>query len=321
MAVNFFLSVFGLYSLVLIIFGTIGNSFTIYICLRKRLRSYTTFIFIAFICFSDIFSLYIWCLDHFSEAFFKTVIEEIGIISCRVSFFQQVSSLQSSSWLLVALSLDRYLGVRFRTWRSLYFKAHQAVFCSFALIFLILIINSQILVLAGDETDGDFDCYYNDAHHGWVKTWTKVHTYLYSIIPSIFLAILNTMVFYKTWKNNMRISNGISDVESNKIRKKRFGLVIAILTLGFMLTTLPSAIITGYFHSSLNSRNETKIYIYICDSMAFTYHSSKFIVLAISNTQFKKELLLFAHEFLNKLECLQERFYPNYSKSITESSG
>ncbi|RNA18570.1 hypothetical protein BpHYR1_035497 [Brachionus plicatilis] len=61
------------------------------------------------------------------------------------------------------------------------------------------------------------------------------------------------------------------------VMKKKFGLVITIFTFCFMLTTLPSAILTGYFYAKLNSNEKTRIYIYVCDALAFSFHSSKFV--------------------------------------------
>lgn len=318
MAVNFFMSAIGLYCFLLIILGTIGNLLTIYICLRRRLRSYTTFIFISFMCFCDSISLYVWCLDHFLEPYFGLTIEQISPISCRIGYFVQFFSLQSSSWLLVMSSLDRYLSVRIKQWRPIYFKANQAIFCSVSAISLALIANSQLLVLGIDNKY--HTCFSKNSLEDWINTWKQVHSYVYSIVPSVCLILINTILFYTTWKKSVSI-NAVNDaIESARARKKKFGLVITIFTFGFMLTTLPSAIITGFFFTRLNSHEKTKIYIYICDSLAFSFHSSKFIVLTICNYQFKKEVATFAQEIMSKMRCLHQKFYSNNSNSITESS-
>lgn len=317
MAQNFFMSAFGLYCFLLVIFGTVLNFFTIFICLRRRLRHYTTFIFILFMCFNDTLSLYVWCLDHFLESFFWFTIEELSPISCRIGFFIQFFSLQSSSWLLVSSSMDRYLGVRIKQWRSLYFKVNQALFCSFSIIALSLIANSQLLVL------GDFqkyECYSRNSIESWINTWKQIHLYVYSIVPSVLLLLINSILFYITWKKSISIDVTSEGIETTRNRKKKFGLVITIFTFGFMLTTLPSAIITGFFYSKLNSHHETKIYIYICDSVAFSFHSFKFIVLFFCNTNFKREVVVFGQEFLAKMKCFQQKINTNNSKSVTESS-
>lgn len=313
---NFLMSAIGLYCLLLVIFGTIGNIFIICFCLRRRLRHYTTFIFILFMCITDTLSLYVWCLDHFLESFFGFTIEELSPISCRIGFFIQFFSLQSSSWLLVSSSMDRYLGVRIKQWRSIYFKANQALFCSFSIIGLSLIANSQLLVLGNDFEI--HQCYSRNSIGSWIDTWKQIHSYVYSIVPSVLLILINSILFYITWKKSMSINVTSECIETTRNRKKKFGLVITIFTFGFMFTTLPSAIITGFFYTKLNSHHETKIYIYICDAIAFSFHSSKFIVLFLCNTNFKREIMVFAQELLAKMK--QKKNYTNNCKSVTESS-
>jgi hypothetical protein len=75
--------VFGIYCLLLVIFGTLLNTLGLVICLRKRLRTFTTFVFVTFIFVADTFSLYLWCLNHFIEAFYGFVMEEKSKWICK----------------------------------------------------------------------------------------------------------------------------------------------------------------------------------------------------------------------------------------------
>ena len=83
-AIDIAVKCFGIYSLILIIFGTIFNILGLVVCLRKRLRTYTTFVFFSFMFIADVLSLYLWCIDHFVEAFFNFVIEERSLIVCKL---------------------------------------------------------------------------------------------------------------------------------------------------------------------------------------------------------------------------------------------
>lgn len=92
----------GIWALILIIFGTIGNILCIFVCLRQRLRKTPTFIFFSFLAICDTISLYGWNLDHFIEAFYGKVIEDTSIAWCKTVLFYNCFSLQSSSWFLVS---------------------------------------------------------------------------------------------------------------------------------------------------------------------------------------------------------------------------
>lgn len=88
---------FGVYSLLLIIIGTIGNILIFLICLR--LKKNTTFILLRALSISDTISLYFWNLKHFMIPFYGIDIE--GYPICRYTNFVQLASLQISAWTLV----------------------------------------------------------------------------------------------------------------------------------------------------------------------------------------------------------------------------
>lgn len=92
-----------IYCLLLIIFGTIGNLFSFFICMRKNLRKIPTFVFLSYMLLTETITLYLWNLNHFTSTYFGYVIDGIDINLCKFFFFTQLTSLQVSAWLLVSL--------------------------------------------------------------------------------------------------------------------------------------------------------------------------------------------------------------------------
>ncbi len=173
------LKFFGSYCLFLVIFGTIFNLLSFYICTRRKLRCITTFVFLAAMFLNDTVCLYIWGLDHFIEAFFSSRIEERNIWICRFSNFVQYVTFEWSSWLLVFLTLDRFISIHVKTWRSLYFKVNQALFCSLVIGTLLLVANSHLLILSGEKINGQIICYISIKYDDWMKFWNKVKFVLF----------------------------------------------------------------------------------------------------------------------------------------------
>ena len=93
--------ILGVVSVSLCIIGLLGNSFTFFICLRKRLRKTNTFLLMAILSANDLASLAVWNLDLFLMAFFNFAHEYLSLWWCRISVFVQYYSLQYSAWLLV----------------------------------------------------------------------------------------------------------------------------------------------------------------------------------------------------------------------------
>lgn len=98
------------FDLILIIIGTIGNSFTFIILIRKNLIKYSYCKYLSVLCLADIVCLYTWNLSNiYRDLFSKTEIrfEHENEILCRIFAFTSYCSLQTSSWLLATISFDR----------------------------------------------------------------------------------------------------------------------------------------------------------------------------------------------------------------------
>ena len=95
-----FHKIFGIFNLLLIIFGTFGNFLACFICLRKRLRKITTFKLLAFNTISDTIGLYEWNLQVIFVAYFEDY-ELISLWYCKMNDFLQNIAFEISAWLLV----------------------------------------------------------------------------------------------------------------------------------------------------------------------------------------------------------------------------
>ena len=93
--------VIGIFSICIILIGTVGNLLAAFICSRKPLRETPTFIFAAFALVSDTIALYFWNVDHYLLAFELYQIEDVNINLCRFATLFQITSLQWSAWLMV----------------------------------------------------------------------------------------------------------------------------------------------------------------------------------------------------------------------------
>ena len=100
--INALAKAIGIYSICIIVIGTLGNLSGAIVCSRKSLRQTPTFIFIGFALVSDILSMYWWNIDHFLQAFQFYQLEDISVNFCRLVTFFQAFSLQWSAWLLVS---------------------------------------------------------------------------------------------------------------------------------------------------------------------------------------------------------------------------
>lgn len=100
------LKIFGFYSLFLVVFGTIGNTLIIIVCLKSK--NNPTFSLIKYLAANDLISLFFWNLSHFTYSVFGMDLENSNIILCKFGNWMQFSSLQASAWILVSRILSNF---------------------------------------------------------------------------------------------------------------------------------------------------------------------------------------------------------------------
>ena len=139
------------YSLILVIFGTAGNLLTCLVCFR--LRSTTTFVFLAIAAVFDAASLYFWNLNHFTQTFLDIDLQSKNLNSCRIGQFVQFTSLEISAWLLVLMSVDRLLTISVNSWKRIYSTPKRAALVGGLCCLLLIGLNINVLVLYGFENE------------------------------------------------------------------------------------------------------------------------------------------------------------------------
>ena len=118
--------------------------------------------------------------------------------------------------------------------------------------------------------------------------YLKGHTYVYSIIPFVLLMASNCALIYEiVLKKNDLITRRKDEIE----KRKSISISIIVLTFVFIIFTMPSALVDGYFTELLS--NESGLFIVLAlAELSYTYHAFKFATLFFTNKQIRKEFYL-----------------------------
>jgi hypothetical protein len=135
--------IFASYTLFLIVVAILFDPLVLYICLRsKELRKTSTFKLLAIGAINDLLSCLPWNQENFTNAFFNFQSASRSLFYCRyLSVFLQFVTLEFASWLLVSISLDRYLSLRVKKWSKHYFKGLRPVALAGLLLLIIVCLN------------------------------------------------------------------------------------------------------------------------------------------------------------------------------------
>lgn len=149
--IDIFGKIFASYALLLIIAAIFLNPLVLFICLRsKKLRSTSTFKMLSICSINDLLSCLVWNQENFTGTFFDFKPMARSLFYCRFfSVFLQYVTLEYACWLLVSISLDRYLSLRLKKWSKQYFRGARPVIYSFVLLLIIIGINFNEILYDG----------------------------------------------------------------------------------------------------------------------------------------------------------------------------
>jgi len=111
--------------------------------------------------------------------------------------------------------------------------------------------------------------------------------YVYSFIPAIIMCLFNSLIGIKTLNLNSHINHQDQNAIKNFNKRKRITISLCVISISFMIMTLPSTIYWAFFvnHDSLS------IFFNIgglLDFVSFLNHASIFYTSYLTNMTFKK---------------------------------
>ena len=212
-------NILGLLNLSFIIIGTFGNLISFLILMRKNVRKHSCMRYLATLCLLDIFCLYTWNFSLVYSKYAGKKIEHEGAVICRIFSFFCYFILQSSSWIIVMIGMDRIITITVKKANKFSKLAKNTfiVTCSvlsvfFCFNFVVLVknaepinnkpdINKYLINVTNSSSlvpTRTYSCYEPRALY---IIWDIVHIVFYSILPFFIILVENAFLSYLTIKH------------------------------------------------------------------------------------------------------------------------
>jgi hypothetical protein len=288
--------------------GLIFNTITFLIFrFEKELKKMPSIAILSFVCISDTLSLFNWNLDHFLVRF-DISISKNSVSICKFFTFMQYTSLEISGLLLSLCSIDRYFTITNKPGSFMsklpFGTLRTSVVWSISIIIFVFILDSYLLFANRLKDKDKFECYTLENGFKIIETWEKVHLFIYSFIPFLIMTIFNLLLMKKT-QLSKRI--GPSSVnKSNQANKKNLTYTLLTISTAFLIMTLPSTIMHGFFYYIINNGDIILNIFYLLDNVAFFNHTTLFFNCLLSNLKFRNSVL-------NSFRLLKSCFVKNSS--------
>ena len=291
------------------LFGTVGNLLTCYIIISRKFMRRVIHIYTFNLAVSDLLVILIYIPVEMvrNESNLQWT---MGTSMCKISYIVTPTSLISSVFTLVAITLDRHRGVtRPFKWRG---DSTRQLWFSIPAIWLIAITCSAPLFHYSDTVleKGKWYC---------VETWTsKFHDRLYwstmffvmVVAPLAIIIVANAHMICVM--KRLSIVTNHSDREQHKQHRRMIRMVVA-LVLVYALCSSPQHVVYFWFQfGNLEANKELSVHIFKAANLMVIFQSAiNPVIYGIGRRDFKGA-------FKNIFQCLNLRELITSSKAETQ---
>jgi hypothetical protein len=133
------------YPVLMLIFGLLGNLLSFCVLIRANMRRYSTFCYLACLALVDLFVIITFCTNFISLYHFNNDIQN-GPFACKLFAFCIYFLPQYSSWILVAVSIDRVISAKYLRLAKTWSKPKHSVLVTLLLGLILGILNSHFFL-------------------------------------------------------------------------------------------------------------------------------------------------------------------------------
>lgn len=259
------------------------------------MRKVATFQLYAFYTVSELIGLYPWNMTNIINYYFELNLEYTSKFLCHFISYVQYCSFEISSWILVVISIDRLVFVKWAGWHKRHINSKKvylvalilvAFFCAWNLPFALN--NGYIAEISlnnSNETSLKLICHSNP-NIFIINFWSWSLTSLFVVIPFIIQMMLNVLLI----KQIRQIKSKATNVRSRK-QERCMQITVLSMSFSYMIASLPTGSIQGQVYVDLIQTEIGQIVIIGCNALLATYQAGNIIIFLVTNKRFFDELM------------------------------
>jgi hypothetical protein len=298
------------YLFVLLILGTIGNTFGVFVFLNRSMRKYSCSLYFLLMSIFDEITLFFWITNRISGELTYDQFRNRSTILCKLFVIMTYSSGQASIGMLVLATFDRlyttfkiahgHFDVRLLARRR---RFQHICLCIFFLImfgFAVPLFGSQLI--SPPDSNEQF-CVIVDEHTS--RIYSIIDLCVYAIIPCICMLVGDTLILYYIGKARARV---ISTHNVSKRRERQLSITLVIASIISLILVSPYSFLNVLINFSNILDNDCCTLYTLNDIFGllstFTHAMRFYLFLIISNT-IRQHFKIVLKSFI--LTCLNTR--------------
>ena len=282
----------------LVIFsGTIGNILSFLVLMKRHLRDTSVYMYLIVLTCADNVVLYLSAFKTWIRAMFDWELLHVSDIGCKVIMWLFLVSLHMSAWLIVAMTVDRFLVVWFPFKASSMCNSKRAKLTIIGMVFLIMLYNLHVFWTIGLRSyrGGRTACGPSMDDYFMVEVFPVMKLVSYSILPFIIVLFLNLAITFRLWSNRMAISRATSDSDTGSAsRASQNRITVMLLTVSFvwLILTAPFMLrsVLTIHDGSQQKKAQTFLFETTCFLLLYVNHGINFYLYCLAGRRFRQDL-------------------------------
>ncbi|XP_064646812.1 FMRFamide peptide receptor frpr-18-like [Lineus longissimus] len=297
---------------IIIFLGTVGNILTFVVLRRPSLRSSTTCFFLRALAMTDLLTLDIAAASIMvTRAISSNMV--LSDFQCRVQFVVIPITTDTSCWILVAVTAERFIAV----WKPLHarqictVKKARAVVAG--IVMVLLAINLPMVFFLHLDSNGmcrpyDKHSYFAEEVFPWVDLT------IFSFAPFTLISTLNiaicAMIYLRTQTSLFRHQSVSADHKNNSLTKDAsFSSVtrmLVVVDIAFLVTTSPTVLFNLWIPDWVSSKDPSLMSLLslgraACNLIMFMNNMLNFYLYILTGSKFRMELIALLHDIRTSL--------------------
>lgn len=291
-----------IYPIILILIGTLGNTFTFIIYVNSEFTKSSSGYYFAFSALIETLTLYCGLIKYLIYGYSEILIYDVNIYACKILTFLIYALVQIAAWILVLISFDRLIITFSSRFLAKYRKRRYQTILILIIVGLILVINSPVIYFfrLNKYINSTTRCEFINREYGFI---INLYDFFLTIfIPVVIMIFCNSMIITKVYKSKNKVFD--KKTSSRKIRHFRFTLIAKVVI--FIISNLPISITVltnSILYNSYNVYDEdinNLIYTF-ANMLCYANYSVNFFVHFLLNKYFKNKFYIFLKKTKNCL--------------------
>ncbi|XP_070190166.1 probable G-protein coupled receptor 139 [Littorina saxatilis] len=293
---------------VLIVLGTFGNVFSFIIMRRRAMLKVSSYHYLASLAVADSLVLYIGLLRLWLGEVTGSDFHNSADWICKLTISLGYTASDLSVWLIIAVTVERYIVVCFPLRASAMINTNRAKKVIGFLVLLMFTINLHFFwtveIVERQPVDGNnvSNCEAAPHHQQLVNAvWPWVDACIYSFVPFIVILVLNILIVIEVIEARAHRLRMQSTSERRRACGPGEGMKLTIMLLtvsfAFLLTTLPmniSLIVTAFWDHSNNDLRRVvqfKLANTVAELLMYLNHSMNFCLYCATGQKFRQQIV------------------------------